>query len=64
MHEYLPGDALVVPIGYSGTWELQGNYRELVVINEERKVSSRCRQETILATIARAAFDGRSGGAP
>jgi uncharacterized cupin superfamily protein len=31
-HEYLPGDALVVPIGYTGTWEMQGDYRELVVL--------------------------------
>jgi uncharacterized cupin superfamily protein len=30
-HEYRPGDSLVLPIGYSGTWEMQGNYRELVV---------------------------------
>lgn len=31
-HEYLPGDSLVLPYGYRGTWEMQGNYRELVVI--------------------------------
>ncbi len=31
-HEFLPGDALVLPIGYTGTWEMQGNYRELVVL--------------------------------
>ena len=30
-HEYRPGDALVLPVGYTGTWEMQGNYRELVV---------------------------------
>ena len=30
-HEYRPGDSLVLPVGYSGTWEMQGNYRELVV---------------------------------
>lgn len=30
-HEYHPGDSLVLPIGYAGTWEMQGNYRELVV---------------------------------
>lgn len=35
VHEYLPGDALVVPIGYTGTWEMQGNYRELVVIMKD-----------------------------
>lgn len=32
VHEYSPGDALVLPIGYTGTWEMQGNYRELVVL--------------------------------
>lgn len=31
-HEYLPGNSLVLPIGYTGTWEMQGNYRELVVL--------------------------------
>jgi uncharacterized cupin superfamily protein len=34
VHEYLPGDALVLPIGYTGTWEMQGNYRELVVLKK------------------------------
>ncbi len=32
VHEYAVGDALVVPKGWRGTWEMQGNYRELVVI--------------------------------
>jgi uncharacterized cupin superfamily protein len=31
-HEFLPGDSLVLPVGFTGTWEMQGNYRELVVI--------------------------------
>lgn len=31
-HEFLPGQALVLPLGYTGTWEMQGNYRELVVL--------------------------------
>jgi uncharacterized cupin superfamily protein len=31
-HEYTTGDSLVVPVGYTGTWEMQGNYRELVVL--------------------------------
>jgi uncharacterized cupin superfamily protein len=35
VHEYLPGDALVLPIGYTGTWEMQGNYRELVVLMQK-----------------------------
>ena len=34
-HEYLPGDALVLPVGYKGTWEMQGNYRELVVLAQK-----------------------------
>jgi uncharacterized cupin superfamily protein len=34
VHEYTPGDALVLPIGYTGTWEMQGNYRELVVLSK------------------------------
>jgi uncharacterized cupin superfamily protein len=29
--EFLPGDTLVLPVGYTGTWEMQGNYRELAV---------------------------------
>jgi hypothetical protein len=31
----LPGDSLVLPIGYTGTWEMQGNYRELVVLAQK-----------------------------
>src|SRR5688500_13286946 len=31
-HGYVPGDSLVLPIGYTGTWEMQGNCRELVVL--------------------------------
>jgi uncharacterized cupin superfamily protein len=34
-HEYLPGDSLVLPFGYKGTWEMQGNYRELVVLAQK-----------------------------
>jgi uncharacterized cupin superfamily protein len=34
-HEYLPGDALVLPVGYTGTWEMQGNYSELVVLMQK-----------------------------
>ena len=30
-HQYRPGDSLVLPVGYTGAWEMQGNYRELVV---------------------------------
>jgi uncharacterized cupin superfamily protein len=32
VHEFLPGDSLVVPKRYAGTWEMQGVYRELVVL--------------------------------
>lgn len=34
-HEFLPGDSLVLPVGYTGTWEMQGNYRELVVLAQK-----------------------------
>jgi len=34
-HEFLPGEALVLPVGYTGTWEMQGNYRELVVLMQK-----------------------------
>ena len=34
-HEYLPGDALVLPVGYTGTWEMQGNYREIAVVMQK-----------------------------
>jgi hypothetical protein len=35
VHEYTPGDSLVLPVGYTGTWEMQGNYRELVVLMQK-----------------------------
>ena len=31
-HECTPGDTLVLPVGYTGTWEMQGNYREIAVV--------------------------------
>ena len=34
-HEFLPGDSLVLPVGFTGTWEMQGNYRELVVVMQK-----------------------------
>ena len=34
-HEFFPGDSLVLPIAYTGTWEMQGNYRELVVLAQK-----------------------------
>lgn len=30
-HEYQPGDSLVLPKDYTGTWEMQGNYREIAI---------------------------------
>jgi uncharacterized cupin superfamily protein len=30
-HEYRPGESLVLPLGYTGTWEMQGNYREIAI---------------------------------
>jgi len=30
-HEYIAGDSLVLPVGYTGTWEMQGNYREIAI---------------------------------
>lgn len=34
-HEYRPGDTLVLPAGYTGTWEMQGNYRELALVAQK-----------------------------
>jgi uncharacterized cupin superfamily protein len=31
VHEYQAGDSLVLPVGYTGTWEMQGNYREIAI---------------------------------
>jgi uncharacterized cupin superfamily protein len=36
-HEYRPGDSLVLPAGYMGTWEMQGNYRELALVIRKGK---------------------------
>lgn len=36
-HEYVPGDSLVLPAGYTGTWEMQGNYRELAIVAQKRR---------------------------
>ena len=35
VQEFTPGQALVLPVGYTGTWEMQGNYRELVVLMQK-----------------------------
>jgi uncharacterized cupin superfamily protein len=37
VHEYHPGDSLVLPAGYTGTWEMRGNYRELAVVIQKSK---------------------------
>jgi uncharacterized cupin superfamily protein len=31
-HEYVDGESVTVPKGFIGTWEMQGNYREIAVI--------------------------------
>jgi uncharacterized cupin superfamily protein len=36
-HAFTPGEALVVPKGYTGTWEQQGTYRELALIAQRRE---------------------------
>lgn len=33
--EFTTGDSLVVPMGFTGTWQMLGNYRELVAIERE-----------------------------
>jgi len=38
--EYETGESLVVPKGFRGTWEMQGDFRELVVIETEAYMSS------------------------
>ena len=38
--EYLAGESLVVPKGFLGIWEMQGNFRELVVIEKQAYVRS------------------------
>jgi len=37
VHEFTPGDALIVPKGYTGTWEQQGSYRELAVVAQAQE---------------------------
>jgi uncharacterized cupin superfamily protein len=32
VHEFVTGDSLVIPKGFTGTWKMLGNYRELVAI--------------------------------
>ena len=35
--EFHPAQSVVVPAGYNGTWEMQGNYREIAVVAAKRK---------------------------
>jgi uncharacterized cupin superfamily protein len=35
VHEFVAGDSLVVPKGFTGIWKMLGNYRELVAIGTE-----------------------------
>jgi uncharacterized cupin superfamily protein len=37
VHEYHSGDALVLRAGYTGTWEMQGDYRGLAVVMQKGK---------------------------
>jgi uncharacterized cupin superfamily protein len=40
IESYVAGDTLLVPKGFKGTWEMRGNYRELVVIETRDNDSS------------------------
>jgi hypothetical protein len=33
--EFVAGESLVIPKGFSGTYQMLGNYRELIVIDRE-----------------------------
>jgi len=33
--EYLPGESVVIPKGFTGTWQMLGNYREIYVMEKE-----------------------------
>jgi hypothetical protein len=37
VQEFRPGDSLVLPAGYMGTWEMQGDYRELAITMQKGK---------------------------
>lgn len=30
-HEFTPGEMVVLPLGYTGKWTMEGNYRELAI---------------------------------
>jgi uncharacterized cupin superfamily protein len=33
--EYLPGESVVIPKGFVGTWQMLGNFREIYVMEKE-----------------------------
>ena len=35
VQEFVAGDSLMVPKGFTGTWQMLGNYRELIVVERE-----------------------------
>jgi uncharacterized cupin superfamily protein len=35
VQEFVAGDSLMVPKGFTGTWQMLGNYRELIVVDRE-----------------------------
>ena len=35
VQEFVAGESLMVPKGFSGTWQMVGNYRELIVVDRE-----------------------------
>jgi uncharacterized cupin superfamily protein len=35
--EFHPGQSVVLPAGYNGTWEMRGNYREIAVVAAKKK---------------------------
>jgi uncharacterized cupin superfamily protein len=37
VQKFRPGDSLVLPPGYTGTWEMQGDYRELAITAQKGK---------------------------
>lgn len=37
VQEFTPGQMVVLPLGYTGTWEMQGNYRELAILAAPRE---------------------------
>ncbi len=33
--EFITGDSFVIPKGFHGTWQMFGNYRELIVVERQ-----------------------------